>query len=961
MIVQFGRFRLDLRSRELLADGVAVAIGSWALDVLIALIEARGELVSKDELMSRVWLGAIVEENTLQFQISAIRKALGKDREFIKTISGRGYRFVAELMAPGGQDETFSSPGAAPAVQPSDSPPPTNLPAPISELVGRESRLAELADLAGVHRLVTLVGGGGIGKTRLALELGRHLLPRFAGGVWVAELGPLSNPELVLSTVAAVLGLASGPDTPERLAGALASKHLLLILDNCEHVIDVATRIAEAFLRASTSLQVIATSREPLRIDGECVYLVPALDVPAEGTDDIEEASRHSAIRLFIARAGGQARLSLDARTVAAMVTICGHLDGIPLAIELAAASAAALGVHGVAARLDDRFNLLTDGRRTALPRHQTLRAAHDWSYELLSESERIVMRRLSIIAGSFTTAAASLVAAHGEIGASEALRCLSQLVTKSLVVSDIRGPVARFRLLETTRAYALEMLAASGEFEQVARHHAEYFLDLFEQAETGQNIASGPEWLAAHGCWIDDVRAALDWAFSPNGDPMIGVALTVASERLWFELSLLGEWRRHVECAISSLGSGVSGRTRRQMQLNAALGSALFYTKGPRPEVCAAWTDMLDIAENLDNTEYRLRALWDLWLYRIYSGECQAALALGQRFSSLLPSHASQADLLTGERMQGRPLHFLGDQRNARRHFERILSCHAAPAPQPHIGIINFQLNLRVTARGDLAKILWLQGFPDQAMRIAQDNVEDARAIGHELSLCFALDSASMIALTAGDLASAERYLAMLAEQSAKHTLGFWQGWSDSLEGQLLIKRGDFAAGLQCLRSGLDKLREAKFVLRCSVLLGALAEGLACAGQPAEGLLAIGEALAHCERTGERWNIAELLRIKGELLLKEGAPGAAIAAGDHFLRALDLARQQAVLGWELRCASSLARLWQDQGRGREAYELLSSVYSRFTEGFETDDLKAARALLNSLQRRCARRSKRAS
>ncbi len=961
MIVQFGRFRLDLRGRELLADGVPAAIGSRALDVLIALIEAQGELVTKDELINRVWLGAIVEENTLQFQISAIRKVLGEDREFIKTISGRGYRFVAELTAPAGRDETSSGPGWLAAVHPPDSPPPTNLPAPISDLVGRSARLAELADLAGVHRLITLVGGGGIGKTRLAFELGRRLLPKFAGGVWAVELGPLSNPELVLSTIAAVLGRAGDSDTPGRLAAALASKHLLLILDNCEHVIDVAARIAEGFLRASTSLQVIATSREPLRIDGECVYLVPALDVPEEGNGDVEDALRHSAIKLFIARAGVQARLSLDTGTVAAIVTICRHLDGIPLAIELAAASAAALGVHGVASRLDDRFNLLTDGRRTALPRHQTLRAALDWSYELLPEPERMVLRRLSIIAGGFTTEAASLVAADGEIAATEAIRCLSQLVTKSLAVSDFNGPVARFRLLETTRAYALDMLAASGEFEQVARHHAEYFLDLFERAEAKQSTDSAPDWLTAHGRWIDDLRAALDWAFSPGGDPAIGVALVVASERLWFELSLLGEWHRYVERAIASLGSDVSGRTRREMQLNAALGTALFYTKGLSPEVCTAWTDMLEIARRLGDNEYRLRALWGLWQYRICNGECQAALALGQKFSNLLPSQASPDDLLAGERMQGFAAHFLGDQRNARRHFERMLSRHAAVTPQPHTGFIHFQMNLRVTAHGDLAKVLWLQGFPDQALRMAQDNVEEARAIGHELSLCFALDVAGTIALATGDLPGAERCVAMLAEHSAKHALGFWQGWSRGLEGQLLIGRGDFAAGLRCLRAGLDKLRETRFVLRTPALLGSLAESLAGAGQAADGLLAVDEALAHCERTGERWYTPELLRIKGELLLQAGAPEAAATAGDHFLQGLDWARRQEVLWWELRCGTSLARLWHKQQRTKEAYEILSAIYGRFTEGFETAGLKAAMGLLNSLQRRGARRPKRAS
>ncbi len=500
--------------------------------------------------MSRVWSGTIVEENTLQFQISTLRKALGPDRSLIKTISGRGYRFVAEITTPDDADESSSDPGAASIAQRRGPMPPTNLPAAVSDLVGRETQLPDVADLVAAHRLVTLVGAGGIGKTRLGLEVARHLLPRFADGVWIAELGPLSDPELVLPTIAAMLGLAeAGSATPEGLATALATRHLLLLLDNCEHVIDAAARIAGAFLRASASLQVIATSREPLRIEGEYVYRVPPLDVPADDTEDMEEVLQHSAVRLFIARAGAaEPRLLPDAHLGAATVTICRRLDGIPLAIELAAASAAALGVDGVASRLDDRFGLLTDGRRTALARHQTLRATFDWSYEFLPEPERTVMRRLPIFAGDFTIQAARMVAAGGEVTASQVVHCLSNLVAKSLVVSDVGSPIARFRLLETTRAYAFEKLTESGEFDQVARRHASFYRDLFERAETEWERRSTAEMLDIYGRDIDNLRAALNWAFSPTGNSSLGVALTIAVVPLWFTRSLMDECRGLVE-----------------------------------------------------------------------------------------------------------------------------------------------------------------------------------------------------------------------------------------------------------------------------------------------------------------------------------------------------------------------------------------------------------------------------
>ena len=479
----FGRFCLALGRRELLADGLPVPIGSRALDTLIVLIEARGELVTKNELLSRVWPSTTVEENNLQFQISTLRKALGRDRGFIKTESGRGYRFIADVAigafaSRAGERGGVSDLGATPIAQLCE--PPSNLPAPTSDLIGRDAEFSDVAPLVATNRLVTLVGAGGIGKTRLGIEVGRHLLPKFADGVWIAKLGPLSDPRLVPLAVATALGLSNVGDSCERLSAVLSSKRLLLVLDNCEHVIDAAARMAEALLHTSASLQVIATSREPLRAEGEWVYRVPSLDVPPDDAEAAEQVLQHSAARLFISRAcAAGLSVRLDARIAAATTKICRRLDGIPLAIELAAASAAALGVEALASRLDERFSLLAGGRRTAPARHQTLRATLDWSYALLSEPERLVMRRLSVFGGSFTLQAASTVAASGEmIGVADVPHCLASLVRKSLAVSDVGSPVPLYRLLETTRAYAMEKLTESGEFETAARHLAAFGTD---------------------------------------------------------------------------------------------------------------------------------------------------------------------------------------------------------------------------------------------------------------------------------------------------------------------------------------------------------------------------------------------------------------------------------------------------------------------------------------------------
>jgi tetratricopeptide (TPR) repeat protein len=498
-------------------------------------------------------------------------------------------------------------------------------------------------------------------------------------------------------------------------------------------------------------------------------------------------------------------------------------------------------------------------------------------------------------------------------------------------------------------RAYGLEKLTESSEFEIAVRRHAEYFRDLFERAEPEPAMRPTAEWIATYGQRINDVRAALDWAFSPGGDATIGVALTIASEPLWSGLSLMDEWRRRVEAALASIRPGAGGSTRREMQLLAALGVAMFFTIGPRSKAGAAWADVLEIAERLDDTEYRLRALSGLWAYRVSNAELRASVVLAQRVANLPPNQADPTDRLAGQRMLGTALHYLGDQSNARRHLEHMLSSYEAPTSQQHIDITRYHFDQLVTGRGALARILWLQGFPDQAMRMAQDNVENARA-RDVTSLCTALDLACMVVLEVADLATTERYVTMLLERSAKVVLGIYQAFGHSFEGALLIKRGDVATGVRRLRTGLDELREASYVLRTPGLLGTLAEGLARIGQVAEGLMAIDDALEQCERTNERWNMAELLRVKGELLLLEGTPEAKVAAEHHYQLGLEWARRQGALFWELRCATSLARLLRDQSRSANATAVLQPIYDRFTEGFYTADLKAAKALLDTLR-----------
>jgi predicted ATPase/DNA-binding winged helix-turn-helix (wHTH) protein len=477
LLYEFAGWEVDLARRELRTRGVPVPLGGRAFKIFAVLVQSAGELVTKDELMDRVWPGAIVEENKLQVHISAVRKALGPDRGTLKTSFGRGYRLlgnwtVRKEHAPA--DSVVFDPTRMP-VQPFLA----NVPAAGSELIGRATSVQQLRDFLSAYRMITLTGLGGIGKTTLALEVARGLLPAFNGACWLVDVASLSNAGLVPSMVAGVLGLKLGGDeiSPESVARAIGVRKLLLVVDNCEHVVDAAAKLAETIVRMCPHAYVLATSREVLRIEGEHVYRVPPLDVPPQNAEEPGSVLGHSAVQLFMTRIHAlHSNFSPHRANLRAIAAICRRLDGIPLAIEFAAARAATLGLQQVVSCLEDRFALLTGGRRTALPRHQTLRATLDWSYELLPEPERCLLRRLGVFAGGFTLEAANAVMRDQGYTASVVLNEIANLVAKSLITLDGSEPTGRWRLLETIRAYSLEKLAESGEAEHVARQRAEFF-----------------------------------------------------------------------------------------------------------------------------------------------------------------------------------------------------------------------------------------------------------------------------------------------------------------------------------------------------------------------------------------------------------------------------------------------------------------------------------------------------
>jgi predicted ATPase len=696
-------------------------------------------------------------------------------------------------------------------------------------------------------------------------------------------------------------------------------------------------------------VHILVTSREPLRAREERVHRLLPLGTPAwsEGLKAVD-ALKHPAIELFVERATASLEnFELNDSDAPIVSDICRKLDGIALAIELAAGRVDALGVRGVADHLDSRFRLLKGGRRTALSRHQTLGATLDWSYGLLPMPLRGVLRRLGVFVGWFTAQSASAVVAGETVSSSDVTNAIAELIAKSLIVADVVGPIAYYRLLDTTRAYALEKLTVAGEFEATSRSHANHYRTLFEKAEVEWETRPTADWLADYSRQIDNLRAALDWTFSPNGDVAVGVSLTVAAVPLWFQLSLINECRLRVERALAALGPDARQDEHREMKLHAALGWSLMYTTGRERAKSSAWQRALELAKGLDNADYQLRALWGLWASHYNNGEYQEALTLAERFSAIAVHSTDPADPHIGDRMIGVALHFLGDQAGARQRIERMLSQYITPIHRSHI--VRFQFEQRITARSTLVRALWLQGFADQALRVVDSNINEALTIGHTLTLCNALANAACpVALLAGDLIAAERYIEMLRSQTERHALDIWHAHALFFGGELLVRRGQLDVGLGLLQTSFGKLRDAQFAQHKTSFLGVLADGLARASRIGEARVAIDEALLQCEQHGERWCMSELLRINAEIELLDNEANVA-AVTEQFLRALDCARRQRAPSWELRSATSLARLWRNQGRVADARSVLAPVYEQFTEGFTTTDMMTAKLLLDEL------------
>jgi predicted ATPase/DNA-binding winged helix-turn-helix (wHTH) protein len=913
---QFGAFKLLPMQRLLLDGNAPVRVGGRALDLLIVLVEAAGKVVGRDELMASVWKKVVVDEGSLRVHVAALRRALrddGETRRYIVNVPGRGYSFVGKVSP----TAPSSASGTWPKLDEASNP----MPPPLVNVIGRDDAIREVGCMVAEHRLVTVVGAGGVGKTTVAVAAATQLAAQYRDGARFVDLAPLTDAQQVANVWANAID-PSQPVSDERELGALlANLQMLIVLDNCEHVVHAAAMVAEAVLATAPGVHVLATSREPLRATGEWVIRLPSLELPpASGRLTAQQANAFAAVELFTQRTTATfAGFTFTDDDVPYVTEICWRLDGIPLALELAAGRVTQLGIRGLSSLLEDRFAVLTKGRRTALPRQQTLRATIDWSYELLSEDQKAVLRRLSIFAGAFSFDSA--VAVCEDDVSVDPCDAIDELVLKSLIAVDTATDIARCRLLESTRAFALEKLKDAGELVAASHSHALHVCSVFERLEADSPLY-GAAWDAGRARWMDDIQLAVQASFCTLRDPGLAIRLLGATASVWYQRSLMDEYRTRAEEALEKARDLAEQPDATLMRFWYSLVLCYWYTKGPGPDLTRAARQTYDLARRSRSVDFERLALWGLWQECNGSGDYAQALGLAREYAALTPPGTEAEAAILGRRMMQWSLHFVGEQASSQE--EAAIALSLIRRNDPHRALGRYQLDPHAATNAGLSRALWVRGCPDQALAVAAEAVQSARSTQHALTLCFALFGQCSVLLWCGRWADLARQADALIEAATNRRLGLWKGW-----GHTFKDAHAFGAQGVVVPQWRDPVCGPLQLEMMATVSDALLDE---------------EALTRAEAGQCPWCAPEVLRAQGEKLLRQGLSP---QEGERwFIRSLDLARSSKALSWELRAATSLARCWLTQNRQDEAAALVAGVLERCTEGFDTLDVQRAQQML---------------
>ncbi|MDM0030113.1 ATP-binding protein [Variovorax saccharolyticus] len=936
----FGPFTLVPERQLLLRGNAPVRIGGRALDILTTLAERPGELVSKRELMARVWPDVVVDEGSLKVNMAALRRVLGDGvgtPQFIATVIGRGYRFVAPVQASG---SASSMPLASATARPHH-----NLPTGTTRIFGRSDAIDTIRRELEISRLVSIIGAGGIGKTTVALAVAECALGSLKDGVWLVDLALLKDPALAPNAIATAIGLAAhSPSMQAALCEFLRDREMLLVIDNCEHILDAAAACVNQILAGAAGVNILVTSREPLLVKGECVRRLSGLSTPPDSPHlSAEEALTFPAVQLFVDRATERLESFKLSDADAPMVAeICRKLDGLALAIEFAATRVDVFGVAGLLKQLDERFNSLV-GRRAGPDRQRTLTATLDWSYGLLPQGEATLLRAMSVFAGVFDIAGASAVA---NASPGDAADKLAQLAAKSLLATDLDADGIGYRLLETTRTHCLEQLRVGGEERAVRQRHAEHVCTVLDRAASEWGQRPAREWGAAYASVLDDLRGALAWAARDGAHRSLLIRLTVAGTLLWNQFSLTEECRDHVSQAVKELDAAGLAGTSFEMKLKLWLGGSTMLTHGLKPEALIAVRRALEIAIQADDTDYRLRCLSMIGIYELFTGEHETGLRTLANFASVAVAHdpsalpESEVHSAIGELLLGR-------LQDARRRLE--------PLQQRELRYLNGSHGVRymfdtiVLLESALSHVQWLTGFPDTAARTAATAVERARPTHHHLSLTNALSYSCPILYWNGCYEECGRCVAMLEEHVTRHGLVTRRPIASFYRAALACMQSDrLPDAVDGLKGAIEEFRSINCLARMPYYLGVLADALVQGGRFGEAETTIRSALDTAHGQNEAWCLPEVLRIQASIRVARCQTDEAEALlGKSMARAHKIS----ALSWRLRAANALAKLWCARSKVGDAREMLLPIFNEFTEGFATRDLVIAADILASLTR----------
>jgi predicted ATPase/DNA-binding winged helix-turn-helix (wHTH) protein len=819
-------------------NGKTISIGNKEFCVLLALARRRGDVVGSRALMAQCWCDRTVDDVNVRMAVHQLRKVLDAERDgesSIINVPGRGYALIEPILIDeSDEDSSFDGAWSRRA----------------GRIIGRERDVEQLVKQLKACRFVTITGAGGIGKTTAAMALLDAIGKEASGAVTVVELASVDDGSHVFTALATQLGLLAKADVGQ-LAGALRSKGGILVLDNCEHVIDVVASLTEVIYREAPDLLILTTSREPLKVSGEWVYRLPLLSLPPDAGLNCEELQAFSAVQLFMERAAqANAGFQVSANDTPLLSQICRRLDGIPLAIELAAARVDAYDLSKLFVLLDDRFNVLNQGRRTALPRHKTLKAMVDWSHDLLNEPERAIFRRASVFPSLFDLDAADAVANWNGVEVGEFIATFESLASKSLVVSSRVREGTAFHLLETMRAYGREALGASGEDLETFRRLAIHILEILRLKQLG---AFPPRPLAL----IETVRTVLSSALLASDDADLGLAVARAALPLFFERALMGECRGWSGKVISAMSDAQrdereAGAVFRYNAMSTLLGWA--NTEEARHMLQLAIQNAI---RHHDDHGHRL-ALDGLYFFFLRTADYRSAKALARE-----PSHQSEDNCADGWRL-GLSLHFAGQHTKA---IDTLSASLSALEPGSRSDINEIGIDRRVLARCALCRSLWAQGAANEGLQEAQAVIDEAEALDYPVTLCIVLVWASQVFMWAGDLAAASRYVDQLTACGERYALNPYRRVGLGLRGAILTMSGQPDAGVPLLRESIDASLRAHHRLTLPILGGLLAESYAELDLGPAGLAIVDSTLARVREEQCSVYLPQLLLLKARLL----------------------------------------------------------------------------------------------